>query len=93
MEATLTEYLRSNVERIHADYPGEPIPREMLREWREMWAREIRASAVQGSALPLSVARSYLRVWGLEAMRDLRYLDNAAEIARQPWACRGVKEG
>ena len=88
MEArTLTEYLRDRVAYIRSEYPGEPIPREMFRQWREDWTREVRDGALQGRTLDLRVARSYLRVWGREAMRDLRYLDNASEIARQPWAC------
>lgn len=72
---TLHEYLRARRAAC-----GERVPREQVTLWRMQWATDVRNAANRREALDLRVARSYLRVFGGDAVRDLRGAANAEEF-------------
>ena len=86
MSLTLTEYIDDRRAALHAEYPGEPVPAEQVDLWRLEWARQVREAANARQVLPMRVMRSYVRVFGREAVRDLRGAANADEMAVQAWA-------
>jgi len=89
--STMTEFFAARRAAVRAESPDEPIGLDTLLMWRDEWAREVRDAANSRRVVDIRTARSYIRVFGRDALRDLRGASNIDELCVEFPKMRSVR--